>query len=158
MNFISSILISGIVSFTDQSGCEPGWHLVGASCFKVNIDSRAFWQDARIDCSKQGGDLMVPDKISTLVSLTEILNKFHFPRGSILIGSKSSPGPWRWINGSIITGDQLWGYSEPSGDGKCINLRRSQSFDPGWKVLGWRWNDDNCNLHLGRICQRPKGN
>lgn len=65
---------------------------------------------------------------------------------------------WIWTDGKIVSNTfNLWGPSEPSGDGKCGSLLNAIRWDSNWRGYGWRWNDQPCINRKGYICEQALG-
>ncbi len=70
----------------------------------------------------------------------------------------SSKLRWIWSDGKNVSNlFNLWGPTEPSGDGKCGSLLNAVRWNLNWLGYGWRWNDRSCTEQAGYICEQPLG-
>ena len=65
---------------------------------------------------------------------------------------------WTFTDGRVVGGGlELWGPTEPSGDGECGSFLAAGRWDEAWLGLGFRWNDAPCDFKTGYICKDPSG-
>lgn len=140
------------------SGCEPGWHRAGTSCFLFYLSSTFKWSDARKLCHLSNADLAVSKDASTMDALANRRRELKFDtRGEIYLGLTGQFN-WVWIDGQVVSNKHnLWGPREPSGDGKCGSFLNAIRWSSNWVGYGWRWNDQSCNSVKGYICEQPFG-
>lgn len=154
------INVSGLIFLGGNitSGCEPGWHRAGTSCFLFYLSSTFKWSDARRLCHLSNADLAVAKDASTMDALANRRRELKFDtRGGIYLGLTGQFN-WVWIDGQVVSNKyNLWGPREPSGDGKCGSFLNAIRWSSNWVGYGWRWNDQSCNSVKGYICEQPFG-
>lgn len=119
---------------------------LGASSYAFCTMPRVF-KDARLECGKRGGDLLVIDDVQE--------NKAIAGHGAAVVGTVgkwycglndlASEGSFVWLDG-LPVGYTVWAPGEPSntGDEDCVVL-----YDAG------DWNDQNCANAAPYVCESP---
>lgn len=121
--------------------------------FNFYNDSTKKWPDAKNECVKDGGHLVVLETESKWRFIKEEIQNLQNPTSNEwFIGlSNASGNDWRWITGEPLITHQHWPWqpNEPSGDGRCVVI--AKDYPPGTQGL---FNDLSCNGHKKAfICQ-----
>lgn len=120
--------------------------------FNFHNDSTKKWPDAKNECVKDGGHLVVLETESKWRFIKEEIQNLQNPtRNEWFIGlsSNASGSDWRWITGEPLITNQHWQPHQPSGDGRCVVI--AKDFPTGKQGL---FNDLSCNGHQKAfICQ-----
>ncbi|XP_065683392.1 uncharacterized protein LOC100215503 isoform X1 [Hydra vulgaris] len=137
---------------TDKpSTCEAGWKPWGTSCYEIVNDSPKSWSDARSDCLRRFGDLLIIDSKDEQSFITNLISSSD---GSYWIGLSDSykEGEFFWVNRDKLNNTiSFWRANEPSnsfGNEDCVEMI---SQDSGL------WNDNHCTTLFNYICEKVSG-
>ncbi|XP_045611199.1 LOW QUALITY PROTEIN: perlucin-like protein [Procambarus clarkii] len=139
-------------------GCDDGWEDIEGSCFKFDISMSLPWDDARVFCQSNGGDLAKVIDGNTHRGIWLYIQTYGLS-GSFWLGASdvAAEGDWIWAKDEtrVSKGTPYWalrstvlGYQqEPSGGAKenCLALDEDRKYF---------FNDDACDLGHHPICMK----
>ncbi|XP_030247934.1 C-type lectin domain family 4 member M-like [Sparus aurata] len=137
--------------------CLPGWTYTNSLCYYFAFSettSRRSWQEARLFCTRRGGDLAMVDSREKHLAIIELLNNYQDPSRPIShsgfwIGLRDveEEGVWKWQDGTRLS-EGYWNDGEPNNSGNedcAAAYPRSNPYKS--------WNDAPCSYDLKWICE-----
>lgn len=109
--------------------CKAGFVLIDNRCYKIYDKARLNWKEARLNCSRDVGDLA---KVNTtaqregLSALLETLN-LDIKKERLYVDLSIDLDSWTWMDGSPID-STLWkpGYPKEENGKTCVVLDRHE--------------------------------
>ncbi|XP_038581184.1 C-type lectin domain family 4 member E-like [Micropterus salmoides] len=140
--------------------CEEGWEQHGGKCYNFSTN-RSSWNNSRVECQQQGGDLVKIDsrEEQTFLEL-KLRDKMNEPEDKFWIGLTDSKeeGTWLWADGSPLnTSLSFWSSIEPDNwteedpDGEDCARMGEKSGAHDLKC----WFDKSCKKPHRSICEKP---
>ncbi|KAG9342152.1 hypothetical protein JZ751_017152 [Albula glossodonta] len=123
--------------------CPQGWLQFQAKCYYFSTELNN-WEDSRIDCIKQGSNLVIIESVEE----QEFIRN-HTTEDFFWIGLRRSKGIWTWVDGTYPQ-KTFWVKGEP--DNYDIFGQQS-NVDCVVNDPGGRWADTNCMYPGLHICE-----
>uniref|UniRef100_A0A194AL95 Putative C-type lectin 1 n=1 Tax=Pinctada fucata TaxID=50426 RepID=A0A194AL95_PINFU len=117
-------------------------------CFQINVDKKADWLTAKLDCESLGGYLAVIEGISdnTFVGFRSHAALGYHEDEHLWIGlsDNDTEGVYKWTNGAYVQ-SPVWADGEPNGGTKqnCVAYNRESDKFEDWE----------CSHSYAWICQ-----
>ena len=103
------------------------------------------WMDADLSCKAEGKHLVSFDSMDEFNHVFELISKECSIYGFWTSARDLGGDNWIWRNSGDMVLDDLWGGSEPTGDGDCGHM--FLNFTP------YQLNDASCELKMCYICE-----
>ncbi|XP_060597917.1 uncharacterized protein LOC132751720 [Ruditapes philippinarum] len=146
----SSGFIVGIDSTSSKYRCPDSvahgkyLHTFQEKCYEFVIYEGKYWKDARNDCTRKGGDLVVVDDAAIQTFLVNTLKSLGSTKDGLWMGLTDIRHElhWEWVNGEPLQGYNNWAHLQGGANflhltQDCAQIRMD---DNGL------WHDRECHL------------
>ncbi|XP_062321817.1 low affinity immunoglobulin epsilon Fc receptor-like isoform X2 [Osmerus eperlanus] len=134
------------------SPCLKGWKLFSSKCYFFSTEKRS-WSRSRVDCVKQGGDLVIIDSPEEQDFVRKHTPQYHSPAERYWIGldSQEDRGIWVWVDNTRLSEGYWLNESSSvhaSRDKECVSTLRETSPARSWR-------EAHCRSRFRWICEGP---
>ncbi|XP_045163870.2 secretory phospholipase A2 receptor-like [Mercenaria mercenaria] len=119
-------------------------HSFREKCYEFVIYKEKYWTEARHDCQKKGGDLVLVDDAAIQTFIVSTLHTLGNTKDGVWIGltDRSNELHWQWVNGEHLHGYNNWAHLQGGANflhltQDCAQIRMDD---------GGRWHDRECHL------------
>ena len=109
--------------------CEAGSFLIDGHCYKIYDQARLNWMNARLNCSRDFGDLARVNTTKQREGLSDLLETLNLNIATkrLYVDLSIDFDSWAWMDGSPID-PALWksGYPRQDEEKTCVVLDRNQ--------------------------------
>ncbi|XP_046897029.1 low affinity immunoglobulin epsilon Fc receptor-like [Hypomesus transpacificus] len=134
------------------SPCLKGWKLFSSKCYFFSTEKQG-WSRSRVDCVKQGGDLVIIDSPEEQDFVRKHTPQYHSPAERYWIGldSQETRGSWVWVDNTRLNEGYWLNESSSvhaSRDKECVSTLRETSPARSWR-------EELCSSRFRWICEGP---
>ncbi|KAJ8372484.1 hypothetical protein AAFF_G00281910 [Aldrovandia affinis] len=123
--------------------CPEGWEQRNSTCYYFSTERKS-WQDSRIDCLKQGADLVIIESEEEQDFISKHTRGDYYWIG---LSDSETEGTWLWVDGTPLQEDKaFWRSGEPNdpdGSEDCVFTWLGEN----------EWADGRCDLPARSVCK-----
>eukprot|EP00117_Sycon_ciliatum_P008894 scpid15029/ scgid11407/ Macrophage mannose receptor 1; C-type lectin domain family 13 member D; C-type lectin domain family 13 member D-like; Macrophage mannose receptor 1-like protein 1 len=128
--------------------CNPGWKKFGSSCYREFSDVRMGYDEAYINCTQQGGDLLIVNSKAEQKFVTGMVTRGDVSEYVWMgLSDQDRERYWRWADGTPLSRTRYsnWGPSQPNNykNEDCVAIHSSDSM----------WYDRSCDEPHSFVCE-----
>ena len=106
------------------------------------------WMDADLYCKARGGRLVSFESVQEYNLVADLIQSKCSGKGGFWTSARDlGSDSWIWRDSGEFVIDDIWGTSEPNGDGNCGHMKQTQ---PGYPLK-----DRSCDSEMCYICESP---